>query len=159
MDLRDEVSGTEGTIWLNNYLRTGFEMFTAVGQQGYVAEKTESDRGWLFPIGDDLTELGYVPMFAEMFDAIDKGTTPSETFYDGYVVNAIMDACYRSAASKRWEPVELAVWRGDEQAAAQVDAADFDEAHTLVKEELLPDGRTKLILKEKATGRIVETVS
>ena len=70
-----------------------------------------------------------------------------------------MDACYRSAASKRWEPVQLEVWRGDEHAAAWVGAAVYDEAHTLVKEELLPDGRTKLILQEKATGRIVETVS
>ena len=24
MDLRDEVMGTEGTIWINNFLRTGF---------------------------------------------------------------------------------------------------------------------------------------
>ena len=40
MDLRDEVSGSEGTIWLNHWLRTGFEMFTAVGQGGYVAEKS-----------------------------------------------------------------------------------------------------------------------
>ena len=29
MDLRDEVAGTHGTIWLNHFLRTGFEMFTA----------------------------------------------------------------------------------------------------------------------------------
>ena len=28
MDLRDEVAGTEGTIWLDHFLRTGFEMFT-----------------------------------------------------------------------------------------------------------------------------------
>ena len=28
MDLRDEVAGTHGTIWLNHFLRTGFEMFT-----------------------------------------------------------------------------------------------------------------------------------
>ena len=41
MDLRDEVSGSEGTIWLNHWLRTGYEMFTAVGQSGYVAEKAE----------------------------------------------------------------------------------------------------------------------
>jgi hypothetical protein len=34
-----------------------------------------------------------------------------ETLYDGYVVNAILDACYASARSKRWEPVELD-WRG-----------------------------------------------
>ncbi len=33
MDLRDEVAGTEGTIWLNHFLRTGFEMFTAGGER------------------------------------------------------------------------------------------------------------------------------
>ena len=61
MDLRDEVAGTEGTIWLNHWLRTGFEMFTAVGQGGYVAEKAEGETGWLFPVGDEVGELGYVP--------------------------------------------------------------------------------------------------
>ncbi|MCB0082049.1 MAG: Gfo/Idh/MocA family oxidoreductase, partial [Caldilineaceae bacterium] len=63
MDLRDEVSGTEGTIWTNHFLRTGFEMFTTVGQGGYVAEKAESETGWLFPVGDELSELGYIDMF------------------------------------------------------------------------------------------------
>ena len=29
MDLRDEVAGTEGTIWTNHFLRTGFEVFTS----------------------------------------------------------------------------------------------------------------------------------
>ena len=29
MDLRDEVAGTEGTIWTNHFLRTGFEMFSS----------------------------------------------------------------------------------------------------------------------------------
>jgi hypothetical protein len=27
---RDEVMGTEGTIWINSFLRTGFEAFTSV---------------------------------------------------------------------------------------------------------------------------------
>ncbi len=111
MDLRDEVAGTEGTIWINHFLRTGLEMFTAVGSGGYVAEKAESEKGWLFPVGDEIGELGYTDMFADMFDAMDEGRPPQETMYDGYVVNAIMDACYRSAGSKRWEPVELE-WRG-----------------------------------------------
>ena len=31
-----------GTIWLNHFLRTGFEMFTAGGSGGYVAEKAET---------------------------------------------------------------------------------------------------------------------
>jgi predicted dehydrogenase len=159
MDLRDEVAGTEGTIWLNHWLRTGFEMFTNVGQQGYVAEKTEGDRGWLFPVGDELGELGYVPMFDEMLNALDNGTAPMETFYDGYVVNAIMDACYRSVTSRQWEPVRLEVWRGERQVAAQRRVAEYDEAHLLLKEEVMPDGKTKLILKEKASGKIVEKVT
>jgi predicted dehydrogenase len=158
MDLRDEVAGTEGTIWLNHWLRTGFELFTSVGQQGYVAEKTEGDTGWLFPVGDELSELGYAPMFTDMLGCLDGGTAPVETFYDGYVVNAIMDACYRSAASKRWEPVTIEEWRGGEEAAAEAGPSEYDERHFLVKQEVLPDGRTKLLLREKDTGRIVERV-
>ena len=63
MDLRDEVAGTHGTIWLNHFLRTGYEMFTAGGGGGYVAEKAETAAGWLFPVGDEVSELGYVDMF------------------------------------------------------------------------------------------------
>ena len=107
MDLRDEVAGTNGTIWLNHFLRTGYEMFTAGGTGGYVAEKAETAAGWLFPVGDEVSELGYVDMFSDMFDAMDGGTTPRETLYDGYVVNAVMDAAYRSASSGAWEPVDL----------------------------------------------------
>ena len=50
MDLRDEVMGTEGTIWINNFLRTGLEMFTTGKGADYVAEKAESNTGWLFPL-------------------------------------------------------------------------------------------------------------
>ena len=96
MDLRDEVAGTHGTVWLNHFLRTGFEMFTAGGGGGYVAEKAESTAGWLFPVGDEVSELGYVDMFNDMFGAIDEGRAPQETFYDGYVVNAIMDEIGRA---------------------------------------------------------------
>lgn len=156
MDLRDEVAGTEGTIWLNHWLRTGFEMFTDVGQQGYVAEKTDSARGWLFPVGDEVGELGYTAMFDDMFNAMDNRTAPLETFYDGYVVNAIIDACYRSATSKKWEAVHLPIWRGSEQATTQTSATAYDDTHDLIKREVLPDGRTKLILREKAGDAIIE---
>jgi predicted dehydrogenase len=156
MDLRDEVSGTEGTIWINHWLRTGLELFTAAGQGGYVAEKAEGDKGWLFPVGDELSELGYVPMFQDMLNALDAGEAPRETFYDGYVVNAVMDACYRSVASKRWEPVELEVWRGETLGPTDAGLAEYDATHFLIKEERMPDGQTKLILKEKDSGRVVE---
>ncbi len=156
MDLRDEVSGTEGTIWLNHWLRTGFDMFTSVGEGGYVAEKAESDTGWLFPVGDEVGALGYTEMFADMLNAIDDGSKPMEDFYDGYVVNAIMDAAYKSIETKKWEPVELEDWRGSEEADAGVQLKDYDDDHFLVKEEVMPDGTTKLILKEKVGGKIIQ---
>jgi predicted dehydrogenase len=158
MDLRDEVAGTEGTIWLNHWLRTGFEMFTATGEEGYVSEKTESDRGWLFPVGDEVDSLGYIEMFNDMLDSIENDEAPSEDFYDGYIVNAIVDAAYRSAESKQWEPVEIDDWRGAEDVEVETELAEYDEDHYLVKEEKMPDGRTKFILKEKETGKIVQQV-
>ena len=159
MDLRDEVSGSEGTIWLNHWLRTGYEMFTAVGQSGYVAEKAESDTGWLFPVGDEVAELGYRDMFLDMFNAIDEGREPLETFYDGYVVNAIIDACYKSAKSKQWETVELQDWRGTaETADAQASQSDADERYAPLKSERMPDGRMKRIFRDRETGEIIERV-
>ncbi|GAB4254524.1 MAG: Gfo/Idh/MocA family oxidoreductase [Saprospiraceae bacterium] len=157
MDLRDEVMGTDGTIWLNHFLRTGFEMFTAPGNKGYVAEKAESSSGWLFPVGDEVNALGYNHMFTDMLDSIEQGRQPMETFYDGYVVNAIMDAAYRSAKSKKWEPIELKEWRGlsDEEVQAKKEV-EYDEKHWLLKEEVMPDGSRKLLLKEKATGALIQ---
>lgn len=154
MDLRDEVSGTEGTIWLNHWMRTGFDVFTAVGEGGYVAEKAESQTGWLFPVGDEVGGLGYRDMFTDMLNALDRKAQPRETFYDGYVVNAIMDAAYQSVKTKRWEPVEIADWRGQSESSDQVELTDYDADHILIKEEKMPDGRTKVILKNKATGEI-----
>lgn len=158
MDLRDEVSGTEGTIWLDHFLRTGFEMFTTAGLGGYVAEKAEGDTGWLFPVGDEVHELGYVNMFTDMFDAMDSGTEPMETFYDGYVVNAVMDTCYRSIKSKQWEPIDLELWRGQDQEKTESTEVDYDEEFILIKKEKMPDGRTKLILKEKAGGKVSQKI-
>ncbi len=156
MDLRDEVSGTQGTIWLNHWLRTGMEMFTAVGQGGYVAEKAEGDTGWLFPVGGEIAALGYVDMFLDMFQAMDEKRAPLETFYDGYVVNAIIDACYRAAESKKWEPVKLELWRGGRAVQKISGLKEYDPGYYLVKEEKMPDGKTKLILKEKESGKIVQ---
>jgi predicted dehydrogenase len=57
MDLRDEVAGSEGTLRLDHWLRTGFEMFTSGNTGEYVSEKSESDGGWLFPLGDEVHAL------------------------------------------------------------------------------------------------------
>lgn len=158
MDLRDEISGTQGTVWLNHWLRTGYELFSAVGQGGYVAEKAEGDTGWLFPVGGEVTALGYVDMFLDMFAAMDEGRAPMESFYDGYVVNAVIDAAYRSALSKRWEPVDLPLWRGASAVQKISGWKEYDAQHYLIKEELMPDGSTRVILKEKESGRILQKI-
>jgi predicted dehydrogenase len=156
LDLRDEVMGTEGTIWINSFLRTGFDMFTTGKGGDYIAEKAESNSGWLFPVGDELNELGYNHMFMDMFNALEKGVAPKETFYDGYVVNAILDAAYKSAKSKIWEPVQLDIWRGQTGLSKESHLVSYDQDHYLVKEEMTHYGAKKLILKHKTTGKITE---
>jgi len=177
MDLRDEVAGTEGTIRLDHFLRTGFEMFTATGEGGYVAEKAETGTGWLFPVGDEAHALGYVHMFKDMLDAWEAGRAPMETFYDGYVVNAVIDACYKSMKSGRFEPVALDLWRGKGEPPktgrkgpgmpaegvkgryqGKNKGSGGDASLIAIKTEKLPDGRVKRILKNKATGRVVERI-
>jgi len=159
LDLRDEVMGTEGTIWINNFLRTGFEMFTTGKGADYVAEKAESNSGWLFPVGDELNDLGYNHMFTDMFNAMEKGGQPKETFYDGYVVNAVLDAAYASAKTKLWEPVKLEDWRGQTGLKKFNTLVEYDADHYLVKEEMTHYGAKKVILKNKKTGVISEKVS
>lgn len=158
LDLRDEVMGTEGTIWINSFLRTGFEMFTTGKAANYVAEKAESDKGWLFPVGDELNELGYNHMFMDMFNSMEQGKQPKETFYDGYVVNSVLDAAYRSAKTKQWEPVKLDIWRGRVGVSKDAHLTEYDADHYLVKEEMTHYGAKKLILKNKKTGKILERV-
>ena len=155
LDLRDEVMGTEGTIWLNNFLRTGFEMFLSGNSGAYLAEKSESASGWLFPVGDEVHELGYNTMFADMLNAYEENRTPQESFYDGYVVNAILDACYKSAKTRQWEPVQLDVWRGLEGVEKISAYKEYDAQHWFLTEEVTHDGRHVRILKEKQTGKIV----
>lgn len=158
LDLRDEVMGTEGTIWINSFLRTGFDMFTTGKGADYVAEKAETNSGWLFPVGDELNELGYNHMFMDMFNSLEQGKKPKETFYDGYIVNCVLDAAYRSAKSKLWEPVIIDDWRGKTGVTKDSHLVEYDKDHYLVKEEVTHYGAKKLILKEKKSGKIVEKI-
>src|SRR5690606_9855523 len=103
-----------------------------------------------------VSELGYVDMFADMFSALEEGRQPEETFYDGYVVNAVMDACYRSAQERTWVPVDLE-WRHGSTPRISVEPEIYD-GHTVIKSEVLPDGRRKLILKDKDSGEFVDRV-
>jgi hypothetical protein len=94
----------------------------------------------------------------DMFNALESGKAPKETFYDGYVVNAILDAAYRSAKSKQWEPVQLEIWRGKTGVTKDSHLTEYDAEHYLVKEEVTHYGAKKLILKNKKSGKISEKV-
>ena len=149
-------------------------MYTSGAGGGYVAEKAESESGWLFPVGDEVVELGYSDMFDDMFNAMDEGSEPRENFYDGYVVNAVIDSCYRSASSRQWEPVELEVWRGrenvplirdsrgqDASPSTETDPAEALAAAsglTIIKRERMSGGQVKVILKDEETGEISQQI-
>jgi predicted dehydrogenase len=74
---------------------------------GYVVEKADAETGWLFPVPDEVRVHGHDLMMADVIDAFRTGRPPRETFRDGYAVNGILDAAYRSMASGRWEPVTV----------------------------------------------------
>ena len=72
---------------------------------GYVVEKADAETGWIFPVPDEVRVHGHDLMMADVVAAYVAGREPQETFRDGYVVNAVLDAAYRSIGSGRWEPV------------------------------------------------------
>jgi predicted dehydrogenase len=74
---------------------------------GYLVEKADAETGWVFPVPDEVRVHGHDLMMADVVSAIREGRAPGETFRDGYVVNAILDAAYRSLGSGHWEPVTL----------------------------------------------------
>ena len=78
-----------------------------------------------------------------------------ETFYDGYIVNAIIDAAYLSAKTGSWEPVQIEGWRGSTEADSGPATTSYDETYYLIKKEILPSGENKLILKHKVSGEVV----
>lgn len=112
LDMRDEVTGSKGTVFNNHTLNTRSQLFTAEAYGGYIAEKADAESGWQFPVPDEREAFGNAEMFADMLTAMDEARQPKEDFYDGYIVNAILDAAYRSIVTKRWERIGLSVWRG-----------------------------------------------
>ncbi|HEX4591566.1 MAG TPA: Gfo/Idh/MocA family oxidoreductase [Gemmataceae bacterium] len=105
LDLRNEVYGTEGTIFTDVTRETPVKVFSRPGA-GYSVEKGESETGWLFPPVDEPWIYGYREELRHFVECIADKRMPRETFADGFVVNCVLDAAYRSAETKRWEPVD-----------------------------------------------------
>lgn len=105
LDLRNEIHGSEGVIFTDVTRSTPITSFSLRGT-GYVIEKAESETGWTFPLPEEAFTYGYQGEMKHFVDCLRKGEIPRETFEDGWIVNCIMDAAYRSMKSNAWETVE-----------------------------------------------------
>ena len=105
LDLRNEVYGERGAAFTDVTRGTPVRAFTR-GGGGYVLEKADADSGWVFPVPDEARVYGYQSEMRHFVESVAAGTQPRETYADGLAVNRIVDACYRSMKSKRWELVE-----------------------------------------------------
>src|SRR5919204_4445 len=106
MDLRNEVYGDKGAAYTDVTRGTPVRAFT-LGSAGYLMEKASADTGWVFPQPDEARVYGFHEEMRHFVESVARGQMPRETYHDGYAVNVMMDAAYRSMRSKRWEPIEL----------------------------------------------------
>ncbi len=104
LDLRNEIHGSEGSLFTDVTRGTPIASFTSK-PSGYVVEKADLDFGWTRPLPEEAFTYGYQGEMKHMVDCVRRGRVPRETYEDGYVVNLILDAGYRSMRSKRWVPV------------------------------------------------------
>ncbi|GBC71386.1 scyllo-inositol 2-dehydrogenase (NAD(+)) [Candidatus Calditenuaceae archaeon HR02] len=108
LDLRYEVYGSEGAAFIDVTRETGVRVFTVAPEErvGYVVEKAEVARGWMYPIWREHELYGYLHELQHFIQAFSEGRMPRETYRDGYIVNKILDAAYRSMKSGRWEGIQ-----------------------------------------------------
>lgn len=104
LDVRTEVHGTEGYVATDHTSDTGIRAFTT-GSAGYVVEKGTVDRGWVAPVPQEAWSYGYHAELDHFVHALLAGEQPLQTFRDGVIDNAAVDAAYRSMQSGGWEPI------------------------------------------------------
>ncbi len=105
MELRNEIVGTDGRLITDS---TATSVWGFIGKPaGYLMEKADAETGFVYPIPDEARHYGYTEELRHFAHCFLTDTEPRENFVDGYIVNVILDACYRSMKSGRWEPVEL----------------------------------------------------
>lgn len=105
LDLRNEVHGSEGSIFTDVTRGTPITTFTPRGA-GYVIEKADVDHGWTRPLPEEAFAYGYQAEMRHFVECARKGTPARETYEDGYIVNCILDAGYVSMRENRWVDVD-----------------------------------------------------
>jgi predicted dehydrogenase len=101
LDLRNEIHGSEGSIFTDVTRSTPIAAFTS-RPAGYVIEKAEIDFGWTRPLPEEAFAYGYQAEMKHFVECVREGRTPRETYEDGYIVNCVLDAGYRSMRTKKW---------------------------------------------------------
>ncbi len=102
-DVRFEIYGSDGAIFIDVTRETGIKLFTAAERSSeYVVEKADVEKGWLFPTWREHETFGYMYELQHFLECVIKGQTPREKFADGYAVNQIMDAAYEASQQKKW---------------------------------------------------------
>ena len=106
LDLRNEVHGSEGSIFTDVTRGTPITTFTPRGA-GYVIEKSDIDFGWTRPLPEkeEAFAYGYQAEMRHFVECVRDGATPRETYEDGYIVNCVLDAGYQSMREGRWVSV------------------------------------------------------
>ena len=101
LDLRNEIHGSEGSIFTDVTRSTPISSFTTRGA-GYVVEKADIDFGWTRPLPEEAFAYGYQAEMRHFVECVRDGVTPRETYEDGYMVNCILDAGYQSMERQKW---------------------------------------------------------
>jgi predicted dehydrogenase len=103
MQLRHEIVGTAGRLVTD----TGSTSVWGFIQNpvGYLVEKADAETGWVYPVPEETRSYGFSQEMRHFVQCFERGETPLETYADGVIVNHILDACYRSMSSGRWEKV------------------------------------------------------
>jgi predicted dehydrogenase len=106
MQLRHEIVGSAGRI-VTDTASTPVWGFIE-NPVGYLVEKADADTGWVYPVPEEARAYGFSQEMRHFVDCFAKNEPPMETFHDGWVVNCVLDAAYRSMRSGTWESVEAA---------------------------------------------------
>ncbi len=104
-DLRNEVHGSEGSIFTDVTRHTPITSFTTKSA-GYVVEKADIDFGWTRPLPEEAFTYGYQAEMRHFVECVREGRVPRETYEDGYIVNCVLDAGYESMRAGRWVAVK-----------------------------------------------------
>lgn len=104
VDIRLEIYGSEGTIFIDVTRETGIRVFSAApqGRSAYIVEKADVSKGWMFPTWREHETYGFLHELRHFIECVSKGQPPRETFKDGLLVNRIIDAAYEASSAKKW---------------------------------------------------------